>query len=742
ELLFKVIGIVGTGLLIIFSLLAFLIFKYNFYFNFFDWFNPFAKYFDRKIQDTSAVLNKLKVQKSSSSSSNSSTTIDNQPSEEEVIFSVRKRKEPTNTSIEAVDEKTVEAPIEAEKEFNGEKKNQTENYSFSPTFSYEHPCPDPSIEELPVLSIVALPKEKQKKQTTPSNSKEMNSIELVIEKKTSFEQKNLVLEQNSESNNLLIAPHNDNIYQTEKKIFARIIAPVDQETLGDEETLGEWEAYDPKKDLANYRYPPIDLLKYYENPGWEVNKQELENNKNQIVKTLHDYGIEITSIKATIGPTVTLYEIVPAAGVRISKIKNLEDDIALNLAALGIRIIAPMPGKGTIGIEIPNSTPEIVSFRSILATEKFKNTQAELPIAIGKTISNEVFIADLTKMPHLLVAGATGQGKSVGLNCIIASILYKKHPAQVKFVLIDPKKVEMSLYQPLENHFLAKLPTLENAIITDTKHAIQVLNSLCVEMDSRYNKLNLARVRNITEYNDKFIHRKLNPRNGHQFLPYIVLIIDELADLMMTSGKEVETPIARLAQLGRACGIHLVVATQRPSVNVITGIIKANFTARISYRVTSKIDSRTILDCNGAERLVGRGDLLFYNGSDIIRLQNAFIDTPEVEKLVEFIANQKGYTEPFYLPEVALENNEEEEKEYWASEERDPLFEEAARLIVSLQQGSTSIIQRRMKLGYNRAGRIMDQLEQAGIVGPACGSKPREVLVTEFELEKILSRRS
>jgi S-DNA-T family DNA segregation ATPase FtsK/SpoIIIE len=435
-----------------------------------------------------------------------------------------------------------------------------------------------------------------------------------------------------------------------------------------------------------------------------------------------------------------LYEIVPAPGIKISKIRNLEDDIALSLAALGIRIIAPIPGKGTIGIEIPNSHPEMVTFRSVIGTEKFRDTKAELPIAIGKTITNEVYIADLTKMPHLLIAGATGQGKSVGLNNIIASILYKKHPSQIKFVLIDPKKVEMPLYQPIEQHFLAKLPNYEDAIITDSKQVIHVLNSLCMEMDSRYDLLKMAHTRNITEYNRKFMDRKLNPLRGHKFLPYIVLVIDELADLMMTAGKEVETPIARLAQLARAVGIHLVVATQRPSVNVITGIIKANFPTRVSYKVSSKIDSRTILDQGGADRLIGRGDMLLSNGSDLIRIQNAFIDTPEVEKLVAFISEQTGYPEPYYLPEVMDESDADEEDDFEPGE-KDRMFDDAARLIVRHQQGSTSLIQRRLKLGYNRAGRIMDQLERSGIVGPTNGSKPRDVLVhTEADLEQFLNR--
>jgi S-DNA-T family DNA segregation ATPase FtsK/SpoIIIE len=497
--------------------------------------------------------------------------------------------------------------------------------------------------------------------------------------------------------------------------------------------------YDEKLDLSGYQYPHIDLLENYGSNKISVDADELEANKNKIVETLNHYNIDIDKIKATIGPTVTLYEIIPAPGVRISKIKNLEDDIALSLAALGIRIIAPMPGKGTIGIEVPNSHPEMVAMRSIINTEKFQQTTMDLPIALGKTISNEVYIADLAKMPHLLVAGATGQGKSVGINAILVSLLYKKHPAQLKFVLVDPKKVELTLFNKIERHFLAKLPGGEDAIITDTKKVINTLNSLCIEMDQRYDLLKDAQVRNLKEYNDKFIKRKLNPNNGHRFLPFIVLIVDEFADLMMTAGKEVETPIARLAQLARAIGIHLVLATQRPSVNVITGTIKANFPARLAFRVLSKIDSRTILDSGGADQLIGRGDMLLATGSDLIRLQCAFVDTPEVDRISEFIGNQRGYPEAYQLPEYIDENGEGASKDFDPND-RDALFEEAARLIVMHQQGSTSLIQRKMKLGYNRAGRIIDQLEGAGIVGPFEGSKAREVLMPdEYALEQFLN---
>ena len=505
------------------------------------------------------------------------------------------------------------------------------------------------------------------------------------------------------------------------------------------ELVEQFGRYDPTLDLSSYKYPTLDLLENYGSNKIAVNADELEANKNKIVETLNHYNIEIDKIKATIGPTVTLYEIIPAPGVRISKIKNLEDDIALSLAALGIRIIAPMPGKGTIGIEVPNQNPEMVSMRSVLATEKFQNTTMDLPIALGKTISNEVYIADLSKMPHLLVAGATGQGKSVGINAILISLLYKMHPSQLKFVLVDPKKVELTLFRKIERHFLAKLPGEADAIITDTKKVITTLNSLCIEMDNRYDLLKNGHVRNLKEYNQKFINRKLNPNEGHRFLPFIVLIIDEFADLMMTAGKEVETPIARIAQLARAVGIHLVIATQRPSVNIITGTIKANFPARLAFRVLSKIDSRTILDSGGADQLIGRGDMLLSTGSDLIRIQCAFVDTPEVERVSEFIGSQRGYPSAWMLPEYVDENSESSAKEFDASD-RDPMFEEAARMIVMHQQGSTSLIQRKLKLGYNRAGRIIDQLEAAHIVGPFEGSKAREVLIPdEYSLEQFLN---
>ena len=499
----------------------------------------------------------------------------------------------------------------------------------------------------------------------------------------------------------------------------------------------EFGEYDPKLDLSRFKLPPIDLLKDYGNNNITINQQELEENKNRIIETLNNYKIEISKIKATIGPTVTLYEIVPAAGVRISKIKSLEDDIALSLSALGIRIIAPIPGKGTIGIEVPSTNPQMVPMRNMIKSEKFQKSSMELPIAFGKTISNETYMADLTKMPHLLMAGATGQGKSVGLNVILASILYKKHPAQVKFVLVDPKKVELTLFNKIERHYLAKLPDSEDAIITDTTKVINTLNSLCIEMDNRYDLLKTAMCRNLKEYNGKFIKRKLNPEEGHRYLPYIVLVIDEFADLIMTAGKEVETPIARLAQLARAIGIHLIVATQRPSVNVITGIIKANFPARAAFRVTSKIDSRTILDAGGADQLIGKGDMLYTSGSDLTRIQCAFVDTPEVEEITDYIGNQQAYPEAYQLPEYVGEDEGGNLDIDIA--DRDKLFEDAARVVVIHQQGSASLLQRKLKLGYNRAGRIVDQLEAAGIIGPFEGSKARQVLIPdEMALEQLL----
>jgi S-DNA-T family DNA segregation ATPase FtsK/SpoIIIE len=481
------------------------------------------------------------------------------------------------------------------------------------------------------------------------------------------------------------------------------------------------------------------LLEDYNADNFEIDRQELEQNKDQIIETLLNYKIEIVKIKATIGPTVTLYEIVPAPGVRISKIKNLEDDIALSLSAMGIRIIAPIPGKGTIGIEVANKKTQIVSLKELLQSDKYKRAKMDLPIALGKTIQNEVFVADLAKMPHLLIAGATGQGKSVGINVILMSLLYKKHPSQIKLVLIDPKKVELFPYSKIENHFLAYLPGLDEPIVTDVTKVVHTLNSLMIEMDTRYDLLKKAHARNIREYNEKFIARRLNPNKGHKFMPFIILVVDEFADLIMTAGKEVELPIGRLAQLSRAVGIHLIIATQRPSVNIITGVIKANFPARIAFKVTARVDSRTILDTGGADRLIGRGDMLLSYGSDLVRLQCAFVDTPEVEKVIDFIGSQRGYATPFFLPEFHGDDDDSTKPGAVNTKDLDDNFEDAARLIVQNQHGSTSMIQRRLKLGYNRAGRIMDQLEALGIVGPSVGSKAREVLIyDEIELERYL----
>jgi S-DNA-T family DNA segregation ATPase FtsK/SpoIIIE len=549
-------------------------------------------------------------------------------------------------------------------------------------------------------------------------------------------------------------PHlNEEVTSSDKKATSNIVEPSEdiamevnttteekeEKDILSDKLVADFGEFDPTLELSKYKFPHLDLLDQHGfTGGITINQEELEENKNKIVNTLKNYKIGIAQIKATIGPTVTLYEIVPDAGVRISKIKNLEDDIALSLAALGIRIIAPIPGKGTIGIEVPNKKATTVSMRSVIASSKFQKAEMELPIAFGKTISNETFVVDLAKMPHLLMAGATGQGKSVGLNAVITSLLYKKHPAEVKFILVDPKKVELTLYNKIERHYLAKLPDSEEAIITDNTKVINTLNSLCIEMDNRYELLKLAMVRNIKEYNVKFKARKLNPNDGHKFLPYIVLVIDEFADLIMTAGKEVETPIARLAQLARAIGIHLIIATQRPSVNVITGIIKANFPARLAFRVTSKIDSRTILDFQGADQLIGRGDMLFTQGNDMTRIQCAFVDTPEVAKITEYIGSQKGYADAHLLPEYVGEDSGTS-IDYNISD-RDAMFREAAEVIVTAQQGSASLIQRKLKLGYNRAGRIIDQLEAAGIVGQFEGSKARQVLVSDLTaLDKLLN---
>ncbi|MBM3427488.1 MAG: DNA translocase FtsK [Bacteroidetes bacterium] len=569
----------------------------------------------------------------------------------------------------------------------------------------------------------------------------LDPIESEESEESEIEQKSEPLEEIELSPLVAVSPNGMDLSSLENDLGMEVQGPAEDDILSSEEVderLADFGDYDPKLDLSRYEAPSIELLKNHTTGGIKITKEELEANKNKIIETLNHYKIEIEKIKATIGPTVTLYEINPAPGVRISKIKNLEDDIALSLAALGIRIIAPIPGKGTIGIEVPNSQPEVVSMRSLIASEKFQNAEMELPVVLGKTISNEIFCVDLAKMPHLLMAGSTGQGKSVGLNAILVSLLYKKHPSQIKFVLVDPKKVELTLFNKIERHFLAKLPDSDDPIITDTSKVVRTLNSLCIEMDQRYDLLKTAGCRNIKEYNERFIKRRLNPENGHRYLPYIVLVVDEFADLIMTAGREVEMPIARLAQLARAIGIHLIIATQRPSVNIITGTIKANFPARIAFRVTSKIDSRTILDAGGADQLIGRGDLLYSTGNDLIRVQCGFVDTPEVEEITEFIGNQQGYTNAFLLPEVPDEAGSSELSNL-ADGDRDELFNDAARIVVQTQQGSASMLQRKLKLGFNRAGRIVDQLEAAGIIGPFEGSKARKVLFQdEASLEQFL----
>ena len=607
--------------------------------------------------------------------------------------------------------------IDDEEEDNESHLSPTTSYSKDPTFVIVNPDDNNAEQSRSKENVLIHPKENDVKDTqgteiTLDPVNDNKHKEIVPEKKDVPENKlELVIEE---------TPKEETVEQPKNMEHHTLDTP-----------------FDPRYELRDYKFPTLDMLNDYGGKKSEINEEELNANKNKIVETLGNYGIAIDKIKATIGPTVTLYEIVPAAGIRISKIKNLEDDIALSLAALGIRIIAPIPGKGTIGIEVPNSKPETVSMRSVLSSEKFQNSKYALPCAIGKTISNETYVFDLAKMPHILMAGATGQGKSVGLNAIIASLLYSKHPSELKFIMVDPKKVELTLYNRIERHYLAKLPDSEDAIITDVKKVVRTLTSLCIEMDQRYDLLKAAECRNIIEYNEKFKARKLLPTEGHRFLPYIVLVVDEFADLIMTAGREVEAPIARIAQLARAVGIHLIIATQRPSVNIITGSIKANFPARIAFRVISQVDSKTILDQSGANQLIGRGDMLLSTGNDLVRLQCAFIDTPEVEAVTEFIGNQRGYAEPFLLPEVPEEEGEGVDIE--EDGERDSLFEEAARIVVQTQQGSTSMIQRKLKLGYNRAGRIIDQLEAAGIVGPFSGSKSREVKVTsEVALEQIL----
>jgi DNA segregation ATPase FtsK/SpoIIIE, S-DNA-T family len=618
-------------------------------------------------------------------------------------------------------------------------------WRFNPSFNFKNriAAANSFFEKQKADSFTPEIAEEQEEEEVSSNSQILPINKNAIKEEFPYEHEFDIVEKNEE----VIPPKKERISFAKETPETGITLEVkNAEVLNEKKEEGptvvkpkiQQDPYDPVLDLRNYKYPTIDLLENHGSDKIVQDVTELEENKNQILHTLKNYDIEIQKIFATVGPTVTLYEIIPAPGVRISRIKNLEDDIALSLSALGIRIIAPIPGKGTIGIEVPNFKKTVVSMKTLLNSDKFQSNNFTLPIAIGKKIDNENFIVDLTSMPHLLMAGATGQGKSVGLNAILVSLLYKKHPSQLKLVLIDPKKVELSIYKSIEKHFLAKLPGEEDAIITDTKKVIHTLNALCIEMDNRYDLLKEAGTRNIKEYNQKFAARKLNPEKGHQFLPFIVLVIDEFADLIMTAGKEVEMPIARLAQLARAVGIHLIIATQRPSVNIITGTIKANFPARIAFKVSSKIDSRTILDIGGAEQLIGKGDMLISYNGELTRLQCAFVDTPEVDKITDFIGDQQGYTEAFMLPEY-VDEKEFENKTFDAAD-RDPLFEDAARLIVQSQSGSTSLLQRRMKLGYNRAGRLMDQLEAAGIVGPNQGSKVRDVMVkTDAELQEYLN---
>lgn len=681
------IGKIGTLLLLLFGVVIFLIFRLNF--------------------STETVKNVLEKAKTSpededlpktETSTENNSAIENGLEKEEII----PEQKIEVTPLPSKNSKDLDFIIE-------ENDEEISNFELKTI-----PIPTPT-------STFEINKESLK--PTISNASE---LQLEIKKPENTVEENFsIIESPS------LKPTETEVFDDEEDEF--VIEKIEEETFDENlsaKLVQDFGEFDPTLELSNFQFPPIDLLKDYNTGGITINQAELEDNKNRIVDTLKNYSIGISQIKATVGPTVTLYEIVPDAGIRISKIKNLEDDIALSLSALGIRIIAPIPGKGTIGIEVPNNKPTMVPMKSVIASPKFQQAEMELPIAFGKTISNETFVVDLAKMPHLLMAGATGQGKSVGLNAILTSLLYKKHPAEVKFVLVDPKKVELTLFNRIERHYLAKLPNSEEAIITDNNKVINTLNSLCIEMDNRYDLLKDAMVRNIKEYNEKFRLRKLNPEKGHRFLPYIVLVVDEFADLIMTAGKEVETPIARLAQLARAIGIHLIVATQRPSVNVITGIIKANFPARIAFRVTSKIDSRTILDNQGADQLIGRGDMLYTQGNDLTRVQCAFVDTPEVEKICEFIGNQKAYPDAYLLPEY--EGEESGTTLDIDISERDSLFREAAEVIVTAQQGSASLIQRKLKLGYNRAGRIIDQLEAAGIVGPFEGSKARQVLISDL----------
>jgi len=708
KLLEAQVGVVGVGCILAFAYLTTLILLYNLDFK-------FVLFSNRKSKSLTEDLE------------------DEDDEDSYTANSLRTKVHVEDDSIQSVRE-SFQRPTSINERFQSSREKDLQQELERPAFTH-HPIPEVQIDPKDKVVLTFDDSPLERTESTPSISFTIDQPD-----EDAAEQVRPSIQENHNPT-ITIAPQEEPEPPIEVAVVPGLVVEdiKEEKEITASDLVAQFGQYDPKLDLSGYQHPTLDLLRDYGTGKITINQHELEANKNKIVDTLRNYSIEIESIKATIGPTVTLYEIIPKPGVRISKIKNLEDDIALSLAALGIRIIAPMPGKGTIGIEVPNSSPEMVSMRSVLATEKFQKTDMDLPIALGKTISNEVYIADLAKMPHLLVAGATGQGKSVGINAILTSLLYKKHPAELKFVLVDPKKVELSLFKKVERHFLAKLPDEEEAIITDTKKVINTLNSLCIEMDQRYDLLKNAQVRNLKEYNAKFINRRLNPEEGHRFLPYIVLIVDEFADLMMTAGKEVETPIARLAQLARAVGIHLVIATQRPSVNIITGTIKANFPARLAFRVLSKVDSRTILDTGGADQLIGRGDMLLATGSDLIRIQCAFVDTPEVEQISDYIGAQRGYPSAFMLPEYVDENGEGSGSVDFDPKDRDQLFEEAARLIVMHQQGSTSLIQRKLKLGYNRAGRIIDQLEAAGIVGPFEGSKAREVLYPdEYSLEQYL----
>ena len=777
EYLVDVVGAFGTFLLIVFTFLTYLILGFNLNFN---------KSVDKMtnnsaISSLSDAINALKSKFTSNQSDDEFYDDDDLDEEEELI---------DQENLERIKEEEEEQLLikqnYEQQRLKAEQENQEVSGDFKHTLSPDeavgfktsvqhqdplntnvsekkHTPQQPIQQEVQTKNIteVETPVTPVTKNDNLTQQEPINHIKAEpLQEKTSQSDSTPEKEETAPEVNLDYTPEKTKAVKRQQIEELEVIVPEEEKTIEIEGTVSidkdkipealepkdlakrlvqEYGEYDPKAELANYQLPPLSIMLDYPNSTLVVNEEELQANKDKIVETLNNYKIEISSIKATIGPTVTLYEIIPAPGVRISKIKGLESDIALSLAALGIRIIAPLPGRGTVGIEVPNQNPKIVSMKSVLHSEKFQTSKMQLPVALGKTISNETFIVDLAKMPHLLMAGATGQGKSVGLNCILASLLYKKHPSELKFVLVDPKKVELTLFNHIERHFLAKLPGDGEAIITENKLVINTINSLCVEMDARYELLKNAHCRNIIEYNNKFKGRRLSPEKGHRFLPYIVLVVDEFADLIMTAGKEVELPIARLAQLARAIGIHLIIATQRPTTNIITGTIKANFPARIAFRVTSTTDSRTILDAGGANQLIGRGDMLYTNGNDIIRLQCAFIDTPEVEKMCEFIGSQQGYHGAFELPEFVGEESASS-KTTADTDERDSKFEDAARVVVLHQQGSTSLIQRKLKLGYNRAGRIMDQLEATGIVGPFEGSKARKVLIPDdYALEQLLN---